>query len=214
MKNLSFSSKLNYVAVAGNIGVGKTTLVEKLSKHYGWTPYYEEVDNNPYIEDFYNDMIRWSFNLQIFFLQKKIYQLIEVLTFSKIAVIDRTFYEDIFIFATNLKDMGVLSVRDFENYFSFYNILKNLIQPPSLLIYMKASIPTLVKQIEERGRAYEQKININYLQKLNTQYNHWIEEYKEGETLTIDMDKNDFTNNPEDFEKIIRQINSRLKGFS
>ncbi|MGL4346688.1 MAG: deoxynucleoside kinase [Chitinophagaceae bacterium] len=214
MKNLSSSSQLNYVAVAGNIGVGKTTLVEKLSKHYGWTPYYEEVDNNPYIEDFYNDMIRWSFNLQIFFLQKKIYQLIEVLTFSKIAVIDRTFYEDIFIFATNLKDMGVLSVRDFENYFSFYNILKNLIQPPSLLIYMKASIPTLVKQIEERGRAYEQKINIDYLKKLNTQYNHWIEEYKEGATLTIDMDKNDFTNNPEDFEKIIIQINSRLKGFS
>lgn len=212
MNNVS-SLPLKYIAIAGNIGAGKTTLVEKLSKHYGWTPYYEEIDNNPYIEDFYNDMIRWSFNLQIYFLQKKIRQILELLQQPNVAVMDRTLYEDIFIFATNLKDMGLLSARDFDNYFGFYSILKNFIQPPSLLIYIKASVSTLVKQIEERGRTYEEKINIDYLKKLNNRYNSWIEEYQDGPILIIDVDKNDFANNPEDFGKIITEINSRFNGL-
>jgi deoxyadenosine/deoxycytidine kinase len=205
--------KPKHIAVAGNIGAGKTTLTEMLSKHYRWIPQFEDVDHNPYLFDFYEDMPRWSFNLQIFFLNSRLTQLLEITRGTETVVQDRTIYEDAHIFAPNLHEMGLMSKRDFENYFDFFQTLRQLIQPPDLLIYLQASVPTLVGQIQKRGREYEENIRLDYLKRLNEFYNKWIDQYKEGQLLIINVDKNKFAENEEHFGEIIRKIDSQLYGL-
>jgi deoxyadenosine/deoxycytidine kinase len=205
--------KPKHIAVAGNIGAGKTTLTEMLSKHYKWIPHFEDVDHNPYLMDFYEDMPRWSFNLQIYFLNSRLRQLLEIQQGTETVIQDRTIYEDAHIFAPNLHDMGLMSKRDFDNYFSFFQSLKTMINPPDLLIYLQASVPTLVGNIQKRGREYEENIRLDYLKKLNEYYNKWIESYKEGKLLVIDVDKNKFPENSEHFGEIIRKIDAQLYGL-
>jgi deoxyadenosine/deoxycytidine kinase len=205
--------KPKHIAVAGNIGAGKTTLTELLSKHYKWIPHFEDVDHNPYLNDFYEDMPRWSFNLQIFFLNNRLKQLLEILNGTETVIQDRTIYEDANIFAPNLHDMGLMTKRDFDNYFTFFETVKSMIKPPDLLIYLNASVPTLVAQIQKRGREYEENIRLDYLKKLNDFYNKWISGYREGPLLVIDADKNKFAENEEDLGKIINRINSQLYGL-
>lgn len=205
--------KPKHVAVAGNIGAGKTTLTELLSKHYKWIPQFEDVDNNPYLMDFYDDMPRWSFNLQIYFLNSRLNQLLEIVEGTETVIQDRTIYEDANIFAPNLHDMGLMSQRDFDNYYQFFQTLKNMIQPPDLLIYLKASVPTLVGQIQKRGREYEENIRLDYLKKLNQLYEKWIDTYKEGKLLVIDVDKNKFAENSEDLGSIINKVDGMLFGL-
>lgn len=205
--------KPKHIAIAGNIGAGKTTLTEILSKHYKWIPQFEDVDHNPYLMDFYEDMPRWSFNLQIFFLNSRLNQLLEIQQGTETIIQDRTIYEDAHIFAPNLHDMGLMSKRDFENYFQFFQTLKRMVQPPDLLIYLKASVPTLVGQIQKRGREYEENIRLDYLKKLNELYNRWIDGYKEGAILVIDCDKNKFAENDEHLGDIISKIDSTLFGL-
>ncbi len=205
--------KPKHVAVAGNIGAGKTTLTELLSKHYRWIPQFEDVEHNPYLMDFYEDMPRWSFNLQIYFLHKRLTQLLEIKHGTETVIQDRTIYEDANIFAPNLHDMGLMSKRDFDNYFLFFETVKSMIQPPDLLIYLKASIPALVGQIQKRGREYEQNIRLDYLKKLNELYNRWIDNYKEGQILIIDVDKNNFPENEEHLGEVITKIDSMLFGL-
>ncbi len=207
------SKKPKHIAIAGNIGAGKTTLTEMLSKHYKWIPHFEDVDHNPYLNDFYEDMPRWSFNLQIYFLNSRISQLIDIQKGTEIVIQDRTIYEDANIFAPNLHDMGLMSKRDFENYYQFFQTLRRLIQPPDLLIYLQASVPTLVGQIQKRGREYEENIRLDYLKKLNEYYNKWIAEYKEGGLLIIDVDKNKFAESEEDFGEIIQKIDAKIYGL-
>jgi len=207
------SKKPKHIAVAGNIGAGKTTLTELLSKHYRWIPQFEDVDNNPYLFDFYEDMPRWSFNLQIYFLNSRLNQLLDIQRGTETVVQDRTIYEDAHIFAPNLHEMGLMSKRDFDNYFLFFETLKSMVQPPDLLIYLKASVPTLVAQIQKRGREYEENIRLDYLKRLNDFYNKWIEHYKEGPLLVIDIDKNKFPENEEHLGEIIRRIDSQLYGL-
>ncbi|HNZ72787.1 MAG TPA: deoxynucleoside kinase, partial [Prolixibacteraceae bacterium] len=192
-----------HIAVAGNIGAGKTTLTTLLAKHYNWEPNYETVDNNPYLDDFYNDMQRWSFNLQIFFLNTRFKQIVEIRKSEKTIIQDRTIFEDAEIFAPNLHDMGLMSTRDFENYRALYNLMIALIQPPDLLIYLRASVPKLVSQIQQRGRAYEESIRLDYLKMLNERYELWISRYEGSKLLIINVDDTDFQNNPEDLSKII-----------
>ena len=206
-------AKPKHVAVAGNIGAGKTTLTELLSKHYRWIPQFEDVDNNPYLMDFYDDMPRWSFNLQIYFLNSRLKQLLEILNGTETVIQDRTIYEDANIFAPNLHDMGLMSQRDFDNYFHFFQTLKSMVQPPDLLIYLKASVPTLVGQIQKRGREYEENIRLDYLKKLNILYEKWIESYTEGKLLVIDVDKNKFPENDEDLGEIINKVDGMLFGL-
>lgn len=210
---MSKMKKPKHVAVAGNIGAGKTTLTEMLSKHYKWIPQFEDVDHNPYLMDFYEDMPRWSFNLQIFFLNSRLNQLLEIQNGTETVIQDRTIYEDANIFAPNLHDMGLMSKRDFDNYYKFFQTLKSMIQPPDLLIYLKASVPALVGQIQKRGREYEENIRLDYLKKLNELYNRWIEGYKEGPVLVIDIDKNHFPEKEEDFGEILHKIDSTLFGL-
>jgi deoxyadenosine/deoxycytidine kinase len=205
--------KPKHVAVAGNIGAGKTTLTEMLSKHYRWIPQFEDVDNNPYLMDFYDDMPRWSFNLQVFFLNSRLKQLLEIQTGTETVIQDRTIYEDANIFAPNLHDMGLMSQRDFDNYYNFFQTLKSMVQPPDLLIYLKASVPTLVGQIQKRGREYEENIRLDYLKKLNILYEKWIEGYNEGKLLVIDVDKNKFPEDHEDFGEIINKVDGMLFGL-
>ena len=202
-----------HIAVAGNIGAGKTTLTEMLSKHYKWIPQFEDVDHNPYLNDFYDDMPRWSFNLQVFFLNSRLKQLLEIQHGTATVIQDRTIYEDANIFAPNLHDMGLMSKRDFDNYFHFFETLRSMVQPPDLLIYLKASVPTLVAQIQKRGREYEENIRLDYLKKLNDYYNSFIENYKEGPLLIIDADKNKFAENEEHLGQIITSIDSKLFGL-
>jgi deoxyadenosine/deoxycytidine kinase len=206
-------AKPKHVAVAGNIGAGKTTLTEMLSKHYRWIPQFEDVDNNPYLMDFYDDMPRWSFNLQVFFLNSRLKQLLEIQTGTETVIQDRTIYEDANIFAPNLHDMGLMSQRDFDNYYNFFQTLKSMVQPPDLLIYLKASVPTLVGQIQKRGREYEENIRLDYLKKLNILYEKWIEGYNEGKLLVIDVDKNKFPEDHEDFGDIINKVDGMLFGL-
>jgi deoxyadenosine/deoxycytidine kinase len=206
-------AKPKHVAVAGNIGAGKTTLTELLSKHYRWIPQFEDVDNNPYLMDFYDDMPRWSFNLQIYFLNSRLKQLLEILNGTETVIQDRTIYEDANIFAPNLHDMGLMSQRDFDNYYHFFQTLKSMVQPPDLLIYLKASVPTLVGQIQKRGREYEENIRLDYLKKLNILYEKWIESYTEGKLLVIDVDKNKFPENDEDLGEIINKVDGMLFGL-
>jgi len=210
---MSKIKKPKHVAVAGNIGAGKTTLTEMLSKHYKWIPQFEDVDQNPYLFDFYDDMPRWSFNLQIYFLNSRLNQLIEISKGTETVIQDRTIYEDAYIFAPNLHEMGLMSKRDFENYFDFFQNLEQMVKPPDLLIYLQASVPTLVGQIQKRGREYEENIRLDYLKKLNEFYNKWIEGYKEGPLLIINVDQNKFAENSEYFGEIISKIDAELYGL-
>jgi deoxyadenosine/deoxycytidine kinase len=207
------TKKPKHIAVAGNIGAGKTTLTELLSKHYKWIPQFEDADHNPYLNDFYEDMPRWSFNLQIHFLNGRLNQLLEIYSGTETVIQDRTIYEDAHIFAPNLHDMGLMSKRDYNNYFQFFQTLKRMVQPPDLLIYLQASVPTLVGQIQKRGREYEENIRLDYLKRLNDLYNKWIAEYKEGGLLVIDIDKNKFPENEEHLGEIITRIDAQLYGL-
>ncbi|MCB0559376.1 MAG: deoxynucleoside kinase [Lewinellaceae bacterium] len=205
--------KVKHVAIAGNIGAGKTTLTEQLSKHFGWDVHYESTDDNPYLSDFYNDMQRWSFNLQIFFLNSRYQQVLKILSGDRTVVQDRTIYEDAYIFAPNLHDMGLMSTRDFQNYFQLFKTMSSQIQPPDLLIYLRASIPTLVAHIQDRGRDYEGNMSLDYLKRLNQRYENWISSYKEGRLLIINADDVDFILNPEDLGKILNQVRAELHGL-
>jgi deoxyadenosine/deoxycytidine kinase len=207
------SKKPKHIAVAGNIGAGKTTLTEQLSKHYRWIPQFEDVEHNPYLNDFYEDMPRWSFNLQIYFLNSRLNQILEIQRGNETIIQDRTIYEDAMIFAPNLHDMGLMSKRDFDNYFKFFETLKSMVQPPDLLIYLRASVPTLVGQIQKRGREYEENIRLDYLKKLNEYYTRFIDNYNEGPVLIIDVDKNNFAEKEEDLGEIIQRIDGTLFGL-
>jgi deoxyadenosine/deoxycytidine kinase len=201
-----------HIAIAGNIGSGKTTLTRLLSQHFKWTPMYEKVEDNSYLNDFYKDMQRWSFNIQIFFLNRRFKNIIDIKRSSETIVQDRTIYEDACIFAPNLHKMGLMSSRDFENYTSLFNLMMDLVAPPDLLIYLKASIPTLVSQIQERGREYEAGIRIDYLTHLNVLYEEWINSYTERK-LIIDVDKINFAKRSEDLNTVIDKINAELYGL-
>lgn len=202
-----------HIAIAGNIGSGKTTLTRLLAKHYNWDAKYEDVDENPYLADFYNDMQRWSFNLQIFFLKERFKGIVDIQKSSNDVVQDRTIYEDARIFATNLHDMGLMSSRDFENYISLFNLIMSLVKPPDLLIYLRSSIPNLVAQIHKRGREYENGIRIDYLSGLNERYEKWIEEYRDGKVLIINVDEVKFEERPEDLSIVIDRIDALLHGL-
>jgi deoxyadenosine/deoxycytidine kinase len=202
-----------HIAIVGNIGAGKTTLAELLAKSYGWEPLFEAVDNNPYLEDFYNDMKRWSFNLQIYFLNSRYRQLMDIQKSGRNIVQDRTIYEDAFIFAENLHDMGLMTTRDYENYRSIFDNMTAYIKPPDLLVYLKASVPTLVNNIQRRGREYEIGIRIDYLSKLNEKYQKWISNYNLGKLLIIDKDVIDFANNTEDMATVVQLIEREINGL-
>jgi deoxyadenosine/deoxycytidine kinase len=202
-----------HIAVSGNIGSGKTTLTSLLAKHYKWTPQYEEVDDNPYLDDFYAEMQRWSFNLQIFFLNSRFRQVKEIRDSGKEVIQDRTIYEDAHIFAPNLHAMGLMPSRDYENYQSLFGLMESLVQPPDLLIYLRASIPTLVDQIQKRGRDYENAIRLDYLNRLNERYEAWISGYDKGKLLIINVDENKFANDPEHLGQIIHKIDAELNGL-
>lgn len=202
-----------HIAIAGNIGSGKTTLTRLLSKHYGWEPKYEDVDNNPYLADFYNDMQRWSFNLQIYFLNQRFNSIVKIQNSTNPVVQDRTIYEDARIFAPNLHSMGLMSSRDFENYTSLFNLMLSLVKAPDLLIYLRSSIPNLVSQIQKRGRDYESGIRIDYLSGLNERYEAWITGYKDGRILIIDVDENKFEDKQEDLSIVIDRIDAQLNGL-
>src|SRR5437762_12727355 len=205
--------KPKHIAVAGNIGAGKTTLTEMLAKHYRWIPQFEDVDHNPYLNDFYEDMPRWSFNLQIYFLNGRLNQLLEIQRGTETVIQDRTIYEDANIFAPDLHDMGLMCKRDVDNCYSFFETRKIMVQPPDVLIYLNASVPTLVAQIQKRGREYEENIRLDYLKKLNEYYNKWIDSYKEGPLLIINVDKNNFAENTENFGEIIHKVDRELYGL-
>jgi len=206
-----------HIAVSGNIGSGKTTLTSLLAKQYKWIAQYEDADNNPYLNNFYEDMQRWSFNLQVFFLNSRFRQVIEIRKNKKTIIQDRTIYEDANIFAPNLHSMGLMTSRDFENYIDLFNLMETFVKPPDLLIYLRASIPTLVEQIQKRGREYEKAIRLDYLQRLNERYEAWITKYEElhknSRLLIIDIDSNKFSEKKEDLGKIIRKIDAELNGL-
>lgn len=202
-----------HIAVAGNIGSGKTTLTKLLAKHFDWDTHFENVEQNPYLNDFYNDMQRWSFNLQIYYLNSRFTQIQEIKENSKNVIQDRTIYEDAYIFAPNLHSMGLMTTRDFENYFSLFNLLESFISAPDLLIYLRASVPTLVNQIQQRGREYEESIRLDYLKRLNERYEAWISTYDKGKLLIVDVDDNNFHENAEDLGKIIRDIDAEINGL-
>jgi deoxyadenosine/deoxycytidine kinase len=202
-----------HIAVAGNIGSGKTTLTNLLSKYFSWDAHYEDVEDNPYITDFYNDMQRWSFNLQIYFLNTRFNQILSFRRSGKTLIQDRTIYEDAYIFAPNLHAMGLMSTRDFENYFTLFNMLSSLIQPPDLVVYLRASVPTLVKQIQKRGRKYEDNIRLDYLKRLNERYEAWIDSYNMGKLLIVDVDSYNFIDKPEDLSIVIDKVNAEIHGL-
>lgn len=204
---------LKHIAVAGNIGAGKTTLTSILAKHYKWIPNFEDIDHNPYMVDFYEDMHRWSFNLQVYFLNTRLKNLEAIRSGKDTVIQDRTIYEDAYIFAPNLYDMGLMNKRDFENYMSLFHTLEKLVQPPDLLIYLKASIPKLVDQIQKRGREYEENIRLDYLKRLNEYYNKWIDKYDEGQLLVIDIENLDFTSNNEDLAEVLRRVDAQINGL-
>ena len=201
-----------HIAIAGNIGSGKTTLTKLLAARYGWTPRFEPVDNNPYLEDFYHDMNRWSFNLQVYFLNKRFKEVVEISKSTDTIIQDRTIYEDACIFAPNLHDQGYMSDRDFKNYKDLFNLMMSLVKRPQLMIYIRSSIPTLVKHIEKRGRDYEKSIRIDYLTGLQKRYDDWLSTY-DGELITIDGDKINFEDSKEDFRKITDMIDASLYGL-
>ena len=202
-----------HIVIAGNIGAGKTSLTELLAKHYKWHPHFEEVENNPYLDDFYRDMKRWSFNLQIFFLRKRFQQIIKIQKTKETVIQDRSIYEDAYIFAPNLYEMNLMSSRDFENYKELFELISSLIPAPDLLIYLRASVSTLVKQIERRGRIYERNISIEYLKKLNEKYEKWISGYDKGRLLIIDINKLNFIDNKKDFGIVLEKIDAEIHGL-
>jgi deoxyadenosine/deoxycytidine kinase len=204
--------QIRHIAVAGNIGAGKSTLTGLLAKHFGWTPNFEDVENNPYLNDFYEDMPRWSFNLQVFFLNSRFKHIIEVQKGKDTVIQDRTIHEDACIFAPNLHAMGLMSTRDFENYTRLYETILSLIRPPDLLIYLKASVPTLVTQIQKRGREYEDNLRLDYLKRLNEFYEKWIAGYT-GRLLVIDVDQNNFAESEEALSEVINKVNAELYGL-
>jgi deoxyadenosine/deoxycytidine kinase len=201
-----------YITIAGNIGSGKTTLATLLAHHYNWEVQYDEEDGNPYLADFYDNMREWSFNLQVFFLHRRCKNILDIQKNKKSVIQDRTIYEDACIFAPNLLGMGLMSPRDFETYKSLYDLMMTLVSPPDLLIYLKASVPTLVRQIQKRGREYESSIRIDYLKSLNNRYEQWIETYK-GKFLTINVDELNFSENSEDLSIVIDKINAQINGL-
>lgn len=202
-----------HIAIAGNIGSGKTTLTGLLAKHYKWQAHYEEVEENPYLDDFYNEMQRWSFNLQIFFLNSRFRQVLDIRNSGKDIIQDRTIYEDAHIFAPNLHAMGLMTTRDFSNYLSLFNLMEAFLQPPDVLIYLRGSISTLVDQIHKRGRPYETNIRIDYLNRLNERYEAWISNYDKGKLLIVDVDQNKFPDNPEHLGEIISRIDAEINGL-
>ncbi len=202
-----------HIVIAGNIGAGKTTLTKLLAQHYKWEPHFESVENNPYLDDFYRDMKRWSFNLQIFFLRTRFQQIIEIQKSDKTVIQDRSIYEDAYIFAPNLYEMGLMSHRDFTNYKELFELISSLVSPPDLLIYLRASVSTLVRQIEKRGREYEKNISIEYLKKLNEKYENWIAGYDKSKFLIIDVNELDFIDNKKDFGFILEKIDAELHGL-
>lgn len=211
LKNQSKQNR--HIAIAGNIGSGKTTLTALLAKHLNLEPRYEDVEDNPYLNDFYNDMQRWSFNLQIYFLNKRLSQIIDIRNSGKNVVQDRTIFEDAHIFAPNLHSMGLMASRDFENYFNLFKQMSSLVQAPDLVIYLRASVSKLVSQIQKRGREYESSIRLDYLQGLNQQYEEWVANYNDGKLLIVNIDEYDFENNPEDLSYIIDRVNGELNGL-
>lgn len=202
-----------HIAIAGNIGSGKTTLTRMLTQQYGWTPKYESVDYNPYLADFYNDMARWSFNLQVYFLDKRFKDVVDISKAKGVVVQDRTIYEDARIFAPNLHDMGLMASRDFDTYQELFALMLSLVNAPDLLIYLRSSIPNLVSQIQKRGREYEASIRIDYLTGLNEKYENWINNYKDGKLLIVDVDKLKFEERTEDFSTILDMIDAELNGL-
>lgn len=202
-----------HIAIAGNIGSGKTTLTTLLAKNFKWEPHYEAVDNNPYLVDFYEDMQRWSFNLQIYFLNSRFRQVVNFQKNPKTIIQDRTIYEDAQIFAPNLHAMGLMTSRDFQNYQELFNLMASFIKPPDLMIYLRGSVPALVNQIQKRGRTYEDNIRLDYLKRLNERYEGWISEYDLGKLLIIDIDEINFADNQEDLSTIVNKINAELNGL-
>ncbi len=202
-----------HVAVAGNIGAGKTTLTELLAKHYKWEPHFESVAENPYLDDFYSSMERWSFNLQIFFLNSRFRQILDIHESGKNVIQDRTIYEDAHIFAPNLHSMGLMTNRDFKNYISLFELMERLVSPPDLLIYLRSSIPTLVGQIHRRGREYENSISIDYLSRLNERYEAWISQYTKGNLLIVDVDNLNIVDKKEDLGYVIDKIDAQIHGL-
>jgi len=202
-----------HVAISGNIGSGKTTLTTKLAKHYKWNPHFEDVENNPYLNDFYKEMQRWSFNLQVYFLNSRFRQIIEIKKRNKKFIQDRTIYEDAYIFAPNLHAMGLMSTRDFDNYKQLFSLMDSFVEGPDLLIYLRASVPTLVEQIQKRGREYESSIRLDYLSQLNKRYEDWIENYDKGNLLIIDVDDLNFSENEEDLGSVIEKIDAAIHGL-
>lgn len=202
-----------HIAIAGNIGAGKTTLTKLLAKHYQWMPHFEDVDDNPYLDDFYNEMQRWSFNLQIFFLRSRFAQIKEIRDTGKDVIQDRTIYEDAHIFAPNLHAMGLMTSRDFDNYMNLFELMDSFVPPPDMLIYLRASVPTLVEQIQKRGRDYESSIRLDYLNRLNERYEAWISEYDKGKLLIIDVDQLNFIDSQEDLGTVISRIEGEINGL-
>ena len=203
-----------HIAIAGNIGAGKTSLTDLLSKHYKWQGHFEEVVENPYLDDFYHQMERWSFNLQIYFLNSRFGQLIEIQKSGKNVIQDRSIYEDAHIFAPNLHAMGLLSQRDYQNYKSLFELMENMVTGPDLMIYLRSSIPNLVGNIHKRGREFENSISIDYLSRLNERYEAWIHNYDKGKLLIIDVDELDFVDTPADMKSIIDRIDWKIKELS
>jgi deoxyadenosine/deoxycytidine kinase len=204
---------IKHIAIAGNIGAGKTTLCRQLGHHFGWEVHYESADTNPYLSDFYNDMRRWSFNLQVYFLHNRYKQILEIQDGNRTVIQDRTIYEDANIFAPNLHGMGLMSERDFTSYTELFETMTSRIEPPDLLIYLRAGIGTLVAHIESRGRDYEGSMSLDYLKQLNRRYEDWISEYSEGNMLVINVDKVDFANKAEDLGQVINQVQAKLHGL-
>ena len=203
-----------HIAISGNIGAGKTSLTELLSKHYRWEAHYEDVIDNPYLDDFYNHMERWSFNLQIYFLKSRFEQLLKIKNINNVIVQDRTIYEDAHIFAPNLKSMGLMNQRDFKNYQELFELMESQIQGPDLLIYLRSNIPNLVNKIHKRGREYENSISIDYLSRLNERYEAWTSTYDKGKIIKIDVDELDFVENKEDLKLIIAKVDDEIKKIS
>ncbi|MBK5286691.1 MAG: deoxynucleoside kinase [Bacteroidia bacterium] len=207
------TTTVRHIAIAGNIGSGKTTLTRLLAKNYRWDAHYEDADDNPYLNDFYSDMQRWSFNLQIHFLNNRFGQVTKIRQKNKPVIQDRTIYEDAHIFAPNLHAMGLMTTRDYNNYLELFSLMSAFIQPPDLLIYLRGSVSALMKQILKRGRDYENAIRIDYLNRLNERYEAWITSYDLGKLLIIDIDEINFADNREDLAKIIQKINGEINGL-